>query len=375
MEENPTLAIRRDFDLIEWLDQLGFDEAWIGEHHSSGWEIISSPELFIAGVAERTERIRLGTGVISLPYHNPLMVADRIVQLDHQTRGRAIFGVGPGLLPGDARMLCLDPMKQRSRMVESLDVILRLLDGETVTTESEWFRLHEARCQLRPFSAPRPEIAVSSAVTPSGGELAGKHGLSMLCLAATDINGYNALRGNWEVALDSASRSGKMVHAAQLRLVGPMHIAETRDRARLEVQAGFDKWFEYMRLINPFLANAQGSESGLNAMVDAGQAVVGTPDDAIALINRLREQIPDFGTFLFMAHNWADFDHTKRSYELFARHVLPLFNHSNDARTASNAWASVHKPEFMAGVVSASNQAIEQHRAAHQPKKKHAAAE
>src|ERR1700741_4129744 len=105
MDENPTLLFQQDMQLIEWLDDLGFHEAWIGEHHSAGWETISSPELFIAAAAERTKDIRFGTGVISLPYHNPLMVANRIVQLDHMTMGRVAFGVGPGLLPSDALML------------------------------------------------------------------------------------------------------------------------------------------------------------------------------------------------------------------------------------------------------------------------------
>src|SRR5687768_7616189 len=97
VDEDPTLAIQRDLELMEHLDRIGFDEAWIGEHHSAGYEIIASPEMFIAAAAERTRRIRLGTGVISLPYHHPLMVADRIVQLDHMTRGRVMLGVGPGL--------------------------------------------------------------------------------------------------------------------------------------------------------------------------------------------------------------------------------------------------------------------------------------
>src|SRR5215472_12223057 len=88
VDEDPTLCIQRDFELLEHLDRLGYEEAWIGEHHSAGFEIIASPELFIAAAAERTSRIKLGTGVISLPYHNPLMVAQRIVQLDHMTRGR-----------------------------------------------------------------------------------------------------------------------------------------------------------------------------------------------------------------------------------------------------------------------------------------------
>ena len=94
--ENPTLAIDRDLELVQWLDHLGYDEAWIGEHHSAGWETISSPELFMAVAADRTRHIKLGTGVISLPYHHPFMVANRMVQLDHMTHGRVYDGRRPG---------------------------------------------------------------------------------------------------------------------------------------------------------------------------------------------------------------------------------------------------------------------------------------
>src|ERR1700758_215774 len=126
IDESPTVALRRDLELVEPVDRLGFKEAWFGEHHSTGWEIVGSPELMIAAAAERTKHIRLGTGVVSLPYHNPLMVANRIIQLDHMTQGRVMFGAGPGLLPTDATMLGIHPMQQRDRMMEALDVILRL---------------------------------------------------------------------------------------------------------------------------------------------------------------------------------------------------------------------------------------------------------
>src|SRR5271168_455092 len=203
VDEDPTLALRRDLDLIQHLDRIGFDEAWIGEHHSAGYEIIASPELMIAAAAERTDRIRLGTVVISLPYHHPLMVANRIVQLDHMTRGRAMFGVGPGLLPSDAEMLGVPVPKQRDRMAESLDVILRLIAGETVTQQSEWFTLNEARCQLLPYTRPRPEFAVASTFTPSGGKLAGRYAAGMLCVAASQQAGYDVLGPNWQIACRS----------------------------------------------------------------------------------------------------------------------------------------------------------------------------
>src|SRR5438874_6678608 len=119
--QNPTAALQRDLEMIVRLDQLGYDEAWIGEHHSAGYEIIASPEVFIAVAAERTRHIRLGTGVSSLPYHHPLMLADRMVLLDHLTRGRVMLGCGPGALPSDAFMMGIPVDQQRERMEESLE--------------------------------------------------------------------------------------------------------------------------------------------------------------------------------------------------------------------------------------------------------------
>ena len=120
LEENPTLAFERDLQLLEALDRMGYDEAWIGEHHSAGWEVIASPEIFIGAASERTKRIMLGSGVTSLPYHHPFLVAQRFVQLDHMSRGRIMLGCGPGALVSDAAMMGIDPMDQRRRMEESL---------------------------------------------------------------------------------------------------------------------------------------------------------------------------------------------------------------------------------------------------------------
>jgi limonene 1,2-monooxygenase len=197
VRENPTLSLRRDFELIERLDELGYDEAWIGEHHSGGYEIIASPEIFIAAAAERTAHIRLGTGVVSVPYHHPLMVADRIMQLDHQTRGRAMFGIGPGALPSDAFMMGIDVARQREMMDEAIAALVPLLRGERIDMETDWFKLKGAQLQLRPYTRPHIEIAVASQVSPAGARAAGKYGLSMLSIGATSQGGFNALASNW----------------------------------------------------------------------------------------------------------------------------------------------------------------------------------
>ena len=362
VDEDPTLALRRDIELIEHLDHIGFDEAWIGEHHSAGYEIIASPELMIAAAAERTQRIRLGTGVISLPYHHPLMVANRAIQLDHMTRGRAMFGVGPGLLPSDAEMLGVPVPKQRDRMSESLAVILRLIAGEIVTEQTEWYTLKEARCQVLPYTRPRPEFAVASTFTPSGGKLAGRHGLGMLCVAASQQAGYDVLGTNWQVACEIARENGREMDRSVLRLVAPMHLAESRDEAMRDIKFGLHKWVHYFASINP---TASGDDLGANdpaaAMVESGRAVIGTPDDACGMIERLEKQSGGFGCILLLAHNWANFEATKRSYELFARHVLPRFNESNVARAASLQWYTDHNQEFIGKAISAATETVQKH--------------
>jgi limonene 1,2-monooxygenase len=362
LDEDPTEAIHRDLALIEHLDRLGYEEAWIGEHHSAGFEIIASPELFIAAAAERTKRIKLGTGVVSLPYHHPLTVANRILQLDHMTRGRVMFGAGPGLLPSDAFMLGIPVAKQRERMAESLDVILRLFKGEIVTEQTEWYTLQNARAQLLPYTKPHPEVCVASTITPSGGRLAGKYGLGMLCVAATTIEGYDVLGANWKIACDIAAERGATMDRGRLRLVGPVHIAETREQARKNVEFGIHKWIDYFTTFNP---TALGPDllaaDPIAAMIESGRAVIGTPDDAIAQLGRLYQQSGGFGCFLQLATNWADWEQTKKSYELWARHVTPHFRGASVNRDASLRWTRENIDEFMGAAMAAAQQMFVKH--------------
>jgi len=230
--ENPTLAIARDMELLEWLDHLGYDEAWIGEHHSAGWELIASPELVIAAAAERTRHIMLGSGVTSLPYHNPLLVAQRFVQLDHMTRGRAMLGCGPGALVSDAYMLGIEPVTQRQRMDEALGVIMALLRcEEPVTMKTDWFDLREARLHLAPYTDPHFPIAIASTITPFGVQTAGKYGVGVLSLAAGLPGGPEALAGQWRLAEETAAAHGKIMDRRQWRLVTNVHVAEDDELA------------------------------------------------------------------------------------------------------------------------------------------------
>jgi limonene 1,2-monooxygenase len=361
--ENPTLAIDRDLELVQWLDYLGFDEAWIGEHHSAGWEIISSPEIFIAAAAERTRHIKLGTGVVSLPYHHPFMVANWMVQLDHMTHGRVMLGVGPGALPGDAYMMGIEHAVQRPRMDEALGIILRLFtERDPITYKSDWFELNEALLQLRPYQKPHMPVSVASVQSPAGVALAGKYGASVLTITVPrdpSPNNASELQKLWRVAEESAEAHGQVVNRDEWRLVVPVHLAECRKEAREQARLGAGRYLrEYSEGTNGRTPIFDGPlEKVVDFMADAGFWIIGTPDDCVEGIKRLDEQSGGYGGFLVQTIDWAKREQMLHSYELLARYVMPQFQGSVASTAASNRWAHERREGLMAGRVQAIDQA------------------
>jgi limonene 1,2-monooxygenase len=343
--ENPTTALQRDLRLIEHLDALDYDEAWIGEHHSAGTEIIASPEVFIAAAAERTKRIKLGTGVVSLSYHNPLWVAERIVLLDHLTRGRVMLGIGPGSLPTDSAMIGLNPTDTRELLEENLDIVMRLLRGdEPVSAETRTHRLIDARLHLRPYSDPLFDVAVAAVASPTGPRLAGRHGVGLLSIGATlTQEGFDALAHHWNVMEERAATFGTTVDRSKWRLVGIMHVAETREQAFKDVEHGIEQWFQYFQRVAAFpqMAVEGGNvREMIDFVIESGVGAIGTPDDAAAQVQRLVDQSGGFGAMLLMAHEWADPEATRRSYELIAQHVMPRFQGQAQATLDAKARAT-----------------------------------
>ena len=357
--ENPTLAIDRDMELIEWLDHLGYDEVWIGEHHSAGWELIASPEIMIAAAAERTRHIMLGSGVTSLPYHHPFLVAERFVQLDHMTRGRAMLGCGPGALVSDAYMMGIEPVTQRQRMEDSLDAIMALLRcEEPVSMKTDWFELREARLHLAPYTDPHFPIAVASVMTPSGMVSAGKHGLGVLSLGAGLPGGPEAIAAHWKIAEETAAQHGKTMDRRQWRLVVNVHVAEDDELALQQVHAR--ERHETVTYFEETLGRPPGrSDDPLREGVKAGTTLVGTPETVIRGIERLVGfSSGGFGGLLFRANEWADREQTLKSYELFARYVMPRFQGSIDSIAASNEWARSNRKTIFGPNVEAIRKAF-----------------
>ena len=332
---NPTVAFTRDIQTIRLLDLLGYDEAWIGEHHSGGAEIIPSPELFIANVAPVTQRIKLGTGVISTPFHNPLMIVERMLLLDHLTKGRAMLGVGPGALPTDAAMFGLEASEQRDALVQDFDVIMHLLlKDEPISVQTRRYRLVDACSQLHPFSDPIFEIAVAALSSPTAPLLAGKHGVGLLSVGATMAGGFEVLSEHWELLEGQAAAFNRTSDRSKWRLVGPMHISHTRKQALKDVEYGIEAWFDYLQhtAVSPEIQPPDSTLQERIAWVnESGLGVIGTPEDAVAQINRLSAQSRGgFGCYLMLAHEWASWEARRRHYELFANEVMPHFQGSAD---------------------------------------------
>jgi limonene 1,2-monooxygenase len=353
-DEDVALCMQRDFELVQHLEQLGFSEVWMGEHHSGGMQIYGSPELFIATAAARTSRIRIGAGVISVPYHHPYMVADRIVQLDYQTRGRAMFGFGPGMLVSDAAMLGIAPEQQRARLVEGVDVIVRLLRGEIVTHDSDWFTLKDASLQLAPYTRPTPQLVVATSKTPTGSRLAGRYNMGILTHGAGDV------RASWAVAEEAGLEHGNRLDRDNLRVVVSFHLAESRADALKAVEFGLEPWLKYLEALNPksYADTRAKGGSDPEKLIAARGGLVGTPDDAIAYLEALWERTGSFGTLLMTGTNWMDFAATKRSYELMARYVMPRFNGTNARRERSFDWVYENREGFSGQNQSAIDKAV-----------------
>ncbi len=366
--ENPTLALERDLELIEHLDRLGYDEVWVGEHHSAGSEIIASPEIFLAVAAQRTRSIRLGTGVISVSYHNPLWVAERMVLLDHLTRGRAMLGVGPGALPTDAEMIGLDPTETRPLLEEGMDVIMRLLrTDDPVTSKTSTWDIRDARLHLRPYSDPLFDVAVAAVASPSGPRLAGKYGVGLLSVGATQSEGFDVLGLHWDVMEERARTFGTEVDRDLWRLVGLMHIADTKEQAYRDVEYGIVQWFNYFQHVAAFPQMSVGDARLVREMIDfvneSGLGSVGTVDQAGEQIERLTKQSGGFGCYLLLAHEWADPRATQHSYELIARHVMPQFQGQDWSTLRAKERAEASREQLSARSMKAVDEMVAKHQA------------
>lgn len=329
-KEHPTVALERDLELVSHLDRLGYAEAWIGEHHSTGWENIAAPEVVIGVAAERTRQIRLGTGVVQLGLHHPLIALDRAILLDHLTRGRSMFGVGVGGgLPSDLKVFGLTPEESGLRLEQSLDVMERLLEGSgPVSERTDWFEIHEATLQLRPYSHPHMTFAVAS-TNPRNVERMGR--LGGLVLAGPVPQ---KVPGMLDALRTGARTAGVEGTRGQIRLSYAMHLAEDREEAISEFREGaITEHYEFNVAVNGAPEPSGTPEDWYQAFV--ARNIIGSPEDAVAKLIEIEEASGGVGGILFTSRDWAGTEASFRSWELFARHVAPRFQSHVGAQTTA----------------------------------------
>ena len=329
------MALELDLDLMVHLDKLGYDEAWIGEHHSTGWENVGSPEVFIAAAAERTKHIRFGTGVVQLGLHHPLVLLDRMILLDHLTRGRVTFGLGVGGgLPSDLKVFGLTREQAGKRLEQGIDVILRLLDSdEPIDARTDWFELRHASLQIGPYTKPHMPFAMASG-DPRNVELMGRLGGQVLLGPIPE-----KIPDLLEDLQKGANAVGKTGSRDQLTLSFAMHIAETREEAIANIkEAAIAEQREFNVGVNHAPTPGVDPEEWFEGFLN--RHIIGSPEDAIAKLESIQSASGGVGGVLFTSRDWASTQATRSSWELFARYVAPHFQGTTEHQKAAARAAS-----------------------------------
>jgi limonene 1,2-monooxygenase len=329
--DNPTLAFERDLQLIEYAEGLGFDEFWVGEHHSGGWETIPAPDIFLAAAATRTRRIRLGTAVINLPYHHPFHVAERMAFLDHLAYGRVMLGCGPGVLSTDIQLFGLDPPDLRPMMNESLDIILRLYreDG-LISHDGKYWQIKDMELQVKPYQQPHLPVVLISSGSGNSIRVAAERGLPVISGAFTLPTALD-ISQQWQQYAQVASESGHSVSRDGWRLSTNIYLAETNEQAMEDASRGA------LEEINQYFFNNGGkptyeaypgqpsAEISFEQIVRQRNWIIGDPDYCIQRIRELEAATGGFGGLLMVTLEWTSPEKWRKSLELFARYVMPEF--------------------------------------------------
>ena len=345
---DPTRTLEDDLEQIVLLDELGYKEAWIGEHFTTVWENIPAPDLFIAMALAKTRNIVLGTGVSCMPNHNPFMLAQRIAQLDHQARGRFQWGVGSGGFPGDFEVFGFDPAtgEHRGMTRDAIDLVLQLWDDPKpgLYEHPYWrFTIPEPvdeiglRLHLRPYQKPHPPIGVAG-VSPKSDTLvlAGERGWIPLSI---NLVPTDTLRTHWEAVKEGAAKTGRTPEKAAWRIAREVYVAESSAEARRDALDGvlsrdFQEYFKPL-LSSMNMLGLMKTDSGMadsevtpEYLVD-NIWVVGSPDEVAAKLRRLHHDVGGFGVLLAMAHEWQPEDRWQRSMTLLAGDVMSQLSDLN----------------------------------------------
>ena len=341
---NWTLSYDLKLDEIGLAERLGYDEVWVGEHHTGAYENIPAPELFLAKASALTSRIALGTGTINLPYHDPFFVAERMAFLDHLTHGRLLYGFGGGGLVSDQRFFQLDRAEGGPRLREALDIIEALFaTTEYINYDGKFWNLDHRRIQVRPYQE-QPLFAVAGMSGVHNFALCGERGYAALSIYFTparieDNPGMPDLVAQGAALAEAAVQAGRDPEEARRRwrICREVYVSDSRDAAMSEIRATLRRSYDYLFKIGlaPLMkrdASMPDADVTFDWMVENIPWIIGSPEECIAQIRELDEAVGGFGALLFNSREWVTTDRWNRSLELFARYVMPHFRQRDDQR-------------------------------------------
>jgi len=343
-ELNWNLAHHQMVELATRAEELGFEEYWVGEHHTQGHESSPMPELQLAAMAEATETIRLGTGTINLPYdcHDPFNVAERLAFLDQLADGRINFGYGAGALPADMEMFNAGE-DSKARMWEAIDVIETYLEAEEPTSfDGEFYQYDERAIQVPPYQGAERPTALAGLSSLSSFTNAVEDGHRPLSISFAPLEAGNnpAVVGLKDIAAEldrTAEAVGRDPHAVrdEWTVVREVYVADSKEQAYREIKAGAEEYYDYLfglgdggliSLVAHEPDWAWGEEVTLEWMIEHLPFIMGSPRECVAQIKQLREEIGHFGTLVINHHDWGIPEYRwRQSYERFAEEVMPAF--------------------------------------------------
>lgn len=341
---NPTDWIDSDLEQVKYLDQLGFEEAWFGEHFTNQWETLVSPELFIARALGETTRIRLGTGVNSLSYHHPVHLASRIALLDHMAKGRFMWGVGNGALATDGLLFDID-FRQGQQRAGSRAVLQAVLDiwndPKPGVYETEFFKytipqsdpVTSTGYHMKPYTKPHPPIAAAG--TGPKSDMLGYAGANGWIPMSVPFVVADTIKKHWEVyeAAAGESNSGVVPDRRQWRVSREIVVAQTDAEAR-ELAANGPLGRDWMTYLIPLFKligetiNVKLSPETRDDEIDVDYCmdnvwIVGSPETVTRKVRDLYEFTGGFGVLSVTGHEWDEGGGMRESMRLLAEEVRP----------------------------------------------------
>ncbi|MCU1480449.1 MAG: monooxygenase [Subtercola sp.] len=335
--ENWTFSYDRDIASMVEAERLGFEEYWIGEHHTAGYENVPVPEFMIAKASAVTSRIKLGTGVVNLPYQEPFQVAERLAFLDRLTHGRLLFGFGGGGLPTDQTLFELDRSEAAPRTTEALEIISQLLNSpDPVTYKGQFWDYHGRQLQVGPYQE-NPQFAFAGLTGTHNYRRAGEKGWAALSIYVTPADNGDYphapdLLGHGKALDEGAIAAGRSAEEARKswRVTREVYVSDNKNQAMAEIREGVKRSYDYLMNVGMGAlmkkdVEMPDSDLTMEWMMEETPWIIGSPEDCIRSIHELRDQVGDFGTLLINGRDWVTTDRWNRSLELFARYVMPPF--------------------------------------------------